>query len=159
MKYAIDTSVLVASLVTTDKLHGRAKVFMNKIQAGEIEYGCVSRITLAEMGYILERLTHDAEYAHNSIYSFSQYLNLEILDVTWDFITTLAHLKAINPISFCDNATLAAAQLTNAIALFTKEKAIVTRNKSKLTGPEIVFLEDLERLLDHVNGTKSDTLE
>ncbi len=31
MKYAIDTSVLVASLIPTDKLHPRAKTFINKI--------------------------------------------------------------------------------------------------------------------------------
>ncbi len=95
------------------------------------------------MGYILECLTHDTEYAHNSIYSVSQYLNLEILDVSWDFVTTLAHLKANNPFSFCDNATLAAAQFTHATAIFTREKELLARKKAKIVGPEVQLLEDL----------------
>ncbi len=98
------------------------------------------------MGYILKRLTLDAEYAHNRIYSFSQYLNLEILDVTWDLVTTLAHLKANNPISFCDNTTLAAAQLTHATAILTREKELIARNKAKIIEPEVQFLEDLVRV-------------
>ncbi len=54
----------------------------------------------------------------------------------------LAHLKAVNAISFCDNATLAAANLRSCKALFTREKEIVAKTM-RLTGPEVMFLEEL----------------
>lgn len=55
---------------------------------------------------------------------------------------TLAHLKAANAISFCDNATLSAANLRRCKALFTREKEIVAK-AMRLTGAEIMFLEEL----------------
>jgi hypothetical protein len=70
-------------------------------------------------------------------------MNLDIIDFTWDFLVTLAHLKAINPISFCDNATLTAASLTQSEALFTKEKEIISKEMDRIKGAKILFLEDI----------------
>jgi hypothetical protein len=57
-------------------------------------------------------------------------------------MSTLAHLKAVNAISFCGNATLAAANLQSCKALFTREKEIVVK-AMRLSVPEIMFHEEL----------------
>jgi len=67
---------------------------------------------------------------------------IDVLPLSWEFMRTLAHLKAVNAISFCDNATLAAANLQSCKALFTREKEIVAK-AMRLTGPDIMFLEEL----------------
>ncbi len=143
MKFAIDTSILVAFFLPEDRLHIRAKNLINKILSGEIEYACVSIVNIAEMGYVLERSTQNQEYSYNSIAAAYSSLNLDVITFSWDFLTTLSHLKAINPISFCDNATLTAAKLSHSPALFTKEREIVFKLKDKLKGEEILFIEDL----------------
>ena len=102
-------------------------------------YACVSGIIIAEMGYVLERATEDEEYAYNCMFAVNQEMPMDVLPLTWEFLTTLAHFKALNPISFCDNATLTAAKLTNSTALFTKEKELVA--KKPIIGAEITFLE------------------
>ncbi len=70
-------------------------------------------------------------------------LNLEIIELTWDFMKERAHLKAINAISFCDNATLAAANVTGSVPVFLREKELITKKKESLVGPPIRFLDEL----------------
>lgn len=141
MRYAIDTSVLVAFFLEEDKFHKKSVTFMDKIFNNEIDYACLSAINISETGYVIERATNNENYAYNCMYSLYNEIPVDIITLSWDFIVTLAHLKAINPISFCDNATIAAANLTRSKALFTREKEFV--GKSKITGSEIVFLEDI----------------
>ena len=54
----------------------------------------------------------------------------------------LSHLKAVNPVSFCDNATLTSAKTTNSRAIFTKEKELVERERGKIQGACITFLDE-----------------
>lgn len=67
---------------------------------------------------------------------------IDVLPLSWEFMKTLAHLKAVNAISFCDNATLAVANLRSCKALFTREKEIIAK-ATRLIGAEILFLEEL----------------
>ncbi len=141
MRMALDTSILVAFFIKEDKHHEEAFKVINDIIERKTEYGCFSAINLAEMGYVIERVTDDEEYAYNCMYSGSNELSLDIIPLSWDFITNIAHLKAKNAISFCDNATITAARLTKSKAVFTKEKEIV--QKSTIEGAEIVFLDEI----------------
>jgi len=123
-------------------LHEKAAKTLDRIFKQEIEYACVSAVNIAEMGYVIERATQDEDYAYNCMYAVFNEMPLDVINLSWDFITTLAHFKAVNAISFCDNATITAASLTKSKALFTREKEIVT--KAKVVGAEIVFLEELK---------------
>jgi predicted nucleic acid-binding protein len=143
VRVAIDSSVLVGYFIDSDKIHAAGLKLVDSILAGEIEYACVSKVTLAETGYVIERITNDETFAYNCMYTITNDFGLDVLEFSWEFMITLAHLKAVNPISFCDNATLAAAKLTHSSALFSKEKEIVARDKGKLQGAGIVFVEDL----------------
>jgi len=143
LRLALDTSVLVAYFLEEDKLHSKALALMNKILSNEIEYVCIGKINLAEIGYILERATNDSNFVYNCLFSTLNEMNLDIIDSTWDFLIVQAHLKAINTISFCDNATLAAASLTQSEALFTKEKEIISKEKDQIKGAKLIFLEDI----------------
>lgn len=142
MRVALDTSVLVAFFLPADELHEKAKKLIDKIIKSEVEYSCVSVINIIELGYVLERVV-DKDFAYNSMYAVMYEMPVDIVEVTWDFIVSHSHLKASNPISFCDNATIASAELTSSIPLFTKEKEVVIKAK-KLKGPKIQFLEDVE---------------
>ena len=153
MRVALDTSIFVAFYLPEDKLHLSAKNLIDRIISREISYACISKIILAEIGYILERITQDKEYVSNCLYSTMLHLSLDVIDLTWDFIVNLAHLKAVNPISFCDNATLTAAKLTSSDEIFKKEKEIIDRKKSKIQGAKIIFLEDLQT--DKLNQNSS----
>jgi|Deesub1362A_J573_1020465.scaffolds.fasta_scaffold00172_19 predicted nucleic acid-binding protein len=143
MRFALDTSLLVAFFLEDDKLHAKAVDFVGRIFRQEIDYACVSAINIAEMGYVVERATEDEDYSYNCMFAIYNEMPLDVIPVTWDFITALAHLKAVNAISFCDNATIAAAKLTKSKALFTREKEIVS--KANITGAEIVFLEEFRK--------------
>ena len=142
MRIALDSSVLVGYFVDDDPLHDMAMQLMEKNLNGEIEYACVSKITIAELGYVIERKMSDAGFTYNCMHSTANDLALDVIDVTWEFILALAHLKAVNVISFCDNATLTAAKLTNGEAIFSKEKEIVLKAKDKLHGAGIIFLDE-----------------
>ena len=69
-------------------------------------------------------------------------MSIDMLPLSWEFMSTLAHLKAVKAISFCDNASLAAANHQSCKALFTREKEIVAK-AMRLSCPEIMFLEEL----------------
>ncbi|MHA1649154.1 MAG: type II toxin-antitoxin system VapC family toxin [Candidatus Helarchaeota archaeon] len=142
MKVALDTSILVGFFLPDDLIHQLTKTVINRILSNKIEYACMSKINLIEMGYIIERATENQDYAYNCMFSVQHDLTIDIIDLTWDFMTSLAHLKAVNPISFCDNATLTAAHLTRSQALFSREKEIVNRRFKRIKGPEIIFIED-----------------
>jgi len=142
VRITIDSSVLVGYFIDQDHLHDMAMQLIEKVLNGEIEYACVSKIAIAELGYVIERKTSDAAFTYNCIHSTANDLALDVIDVSWEFIIALAHLKAVNAISFCDNATLTTAKLTNGEALFSKEKEIVLKDKDKLQGAGILFLED-----------------
>ncbi|MBN2151566.1 MAG: PIN domain-containing protein [Candidatus Lokiarchaeota archaeon] len=143
MRVALDSSVLVGYFIDSDSIHAHAVRLIDKILDGTASYACVSKITVAETGYVLERKTKDETFAYTSMHALTNDLRLDVLDLTWEFTITLSHLKAINPVSFCDNATITAARLTNSSAVFTKEKEILAREKGRLQGASILFLEEL----------------
>jgi len=137
----LDTSLLVAFFLREDKLHGKAVSLTDRILGQDVEYACVSAVNVAELGYVVERATGDEDYSYNCMFSVFSDMPVDVLPLTWDFITTLAHLKAVNPVPFCDNATITAAKLTRSKALFTQEKEIKGR---RIVGAEVVFLEEIE---------------
>lgn len=139
-RLALDTSVLVAFFLDEERLHERAFELIDFVFEGF--YACISAVNVAELGYVLERVTEDRDFAQNCMHAVCYEMPLDMLPLSWEFMRTLAHLKAVNAISFCDNATLAAANLRKCKAIFTREKEIVAKAK-RLTGAEIVFLEDL----------------
>lgn len=143
MKLALDTSVLVAFFVPSDANHARAEALVNEILTGQLEYACLSYINVAEMGYVLERIFDSQTYAYHCMMAAVHDLGADVLDVSWDFLTALAHLKAVNSISFCDNATIASASLTLSSALFAREKELVARNREQIQGAEILFLDEI----------------
>lgn len=136
---------MVAFFLEDGKLHKKAVNILDMVFRQEIGYACISSINIAEMGYVIERATQDEDYAYNCMYAVFNEMPLDVISLSWDFITALAHFKAVNAISFCDNATITAASLTRSKALFTKEKEIVT--KAKVVGAEVMFLDDL--VLNH----------
>ncbi|MCD6513914.1 MAG: PIN domain-containing protein [Candidatus Odinarchaeota archaeon] len=142
MRFALDTSVFVAFFLREDKYHNLSKRLIDKLFTGKIGYACTSVINIAETGYVIERVTDDENYAYSCMYAIYNDIPIDIINVTWDFITTLAHFKAKNPISFCDNATLTAAYIRRCKAVFTKEKEIITR-KRNIIGAEIAFIDEL----------------
>ena len=77
----------------------------------------------------------------NCMHEVCYEMPIDMHPVSWAFMSTLAHLKAVNTISFCDNATFAAATLQSCKALFTREKETVAK-AMRLSGPEIMFLEE-----------------
>jgi predicted nucleic acid-binding protein len=97
---------------------------------GSFEYACVSKISVAETGYILERKTNDGMFAYNCMIAMINDLTLDVLDISWEFIIDLAHAKAINSFSFCDNVTITAAKQSNSQALFSKEKEIINKGRT-----------------------------
>jgi predicted nucleic acid-binding protein len=137
---ALDTSVLVAFFLEGEKLHEKA--FKLVELAFEGFFACISAVNVAEIGYVLERVTEDNDFAQNCMHAVCYEMPIDVLPLSWEFMSTLAHLKAVNAISFCDNATLAAATLQSCKALFTREKEIVAK-AMRLSGPEIMFLEEL----------------
>lgn len=137
---ALDTSVLVAFFLEEEKLHEKA--FRLVEFAFEGSFACISAVNVAELGYVLERVTEDKDFAQNCMHAVCYEMPIDVLPLSWEFMRTLAHLKAVNAISFCDNATLAAANLRSCKALFTREKEIVAK-AMRLSGPEIMFLEEL----------------
>jgi len=137
---ALDTSVLVAFFLEEEKLHEKA--FRLVEFAFEGSFACISAVNVAELGYVLERVTEDKDFAQNCMHAVCYEMPIDVLPLSWEFMRTLAHLKAVNAISFCDNATLAAANLRSCKALFTREKEIVAK-AMRLTGAEIMFLEEL----------------
>ncbi|MEX2681630.1 MAG: PIN domain-containing protein [Candidatus Sigynarchaeota archaeon] len=142
MRVAVDSSVLVGYFIDSDKAHPLGVKLVDSILDGGIEYACVSKITIAETGYVLERKTGDETFAYNCMHAITHDLGFDVLEFTWEFMVNLSHLKAVNPISFCDNATLVAAKLTNSRALFSKEKEIVEKQRSKLQGAGITFIDE-----------------
>jgi predicted nucleic acid-binding protein len=142
VRIAVDSSVLVGYFIDSDKTHSLGVKLVDKILDGGIEYACVSRITIAETGYVIERKTGDEIFAYNCMHAMVNDLGFDVLEFTWEFMVNLSHLKAVNPISFCDNATITAAKVTNSRALFSKEKEIVVREKSKLQGAGITFIDE-----------------
>jgi len=142
MRFAIDTSVFVAFFLRDDEYHNVAKKLIDELFTGKVEYACTSVINIAEAGYVIEKATDNENYAYSCMYAIYNDIPIDIVTVTWDFITTLAHFKAKNPISFCDNATLAAAYIRRCKAAFTKEKEIITKKKN-IVGAEIVFIDEL----------------
>ncbi|HMF34932.1 MAG TPA: PIN domain-containing protein [Candidatus Lokiarchaeia archaeon] len=144
MKLALDTSFLVAFFVPSDASHAAAETLVNEILNGHVEYACMSYLNVAEMGYILERIFDSQTYAYHCMMAAVHDLSADVLDVSWDFLTTLAHLKAVNPISFCDNATIASAALTDSAALFIREKEIVARSRERIQGAEVLFLDEIQ---------------
>jgi predicted nucleic acid-binding protein len=143
MKYALDTSVLVAYFLPEDPWNEHATNLLQQILDGTIEYCCVSKINIAEAGYVLERATESRDYAINAMAAITGEFGLDVLDLTWDFMITLAHLKALNSIAFCDNATLAAGNLTKAQAIFSKEREIMQKSRNQIKGAKIVFLDEI----------------
>jgi len=143
VRFALDSSVLVGYFIDSNKVHAPAVRLIDNILDGTVSYACVSKITVAETGYVLERKTNDENFAYTCMHALTNDLRLDVLDLTWELTIILSHLKAINPVSFCDNATITAAKLTNSNALFTKEKEILAREKGKLQGASILFLEEL----------------
>ena len=143
MKFALDTSVMVAFFVPSDANHTRAESLVDEVLSGQLEYACISYINVAEMGYVIERIFDSQTYAYHCMMAAVHDLGADVLDVSWDFLTALAHLKAINPISFCDNATIASASLTNSSALFIREKEIIARNREQIQGAEVLFLDEI----------------
>ena len=137
---ALDTSVLVAFFLEEDMLHEEAFKLVELVFEGY--FACISAVNVAEIGYVLERVTEDKEFAQNCMHAVCYEMPIDVLPLSWEFMRKLAHLKAVNAISFCDNATLAAANLQSCKALFTREKEIVAK-AMRLTGPEIMFLEEL----------------
>ncbi len=142
MRIAVDSSVLVGYFIDTDKVHPLGVKLVDKILDGGIEYACVSKIAIAETGYVIERKTGDETFTYNCTHAIANDLGFDVLEFTWEFMVNLAHLKAVNPVSFCDNATITAAKVTNSRALFSKEKEIVVREKGKLQGAGITFLDE-----------------
>lgn len=142
MKIAIDTSVLVGLYLPEDKYHSESMSLMNKVIDNSFESACTSILNIAEMGWVIERATEDEEYAVNCMLSVLEDLPLEILYLEWDFVKALAHYKANNSISLCDNATIVCASIKDGKAIFTREKEIIDKLHD-LIGAEIVFLEDM----------------
>jgi predicted nucleic-acid-binding protein len=143
MKYALDSSVFIGYFLPEDRYHKQATQFVTKILNKVIEYACISKISVTETGYILERATNDREFVYQSLYTMLYELGLDVIEYSWDFIIKHSHFKAINPISFCDNAVITAANLTSSKAIFSKEKEIVALGVDKIQGAEVLFLEDL----------------
>ncbi|NOR78297.1 MAG: PIN domain-containing protein [Methanophagales archaeon] len=137
---ALDTSVIVPFFLEEDMLHEEAFKLVESVFEGY--FACISAVNVAEIGYVLERVTEDKEFAQNCMHAVCYEMPIDVLPLSWEFMRKLAHLKAVNAISFCDNATLAAANLQSCKALFTREKEIVAK-AMRLTGPEIMFLEEL----------------
>jgi predicted nucleic acid-binding protein len=137
---ALDTSVLVAFFLEEEKLHEKAFKLVELVFEGY--FACISAVNVAEIGYVLERVTEDKDFAQNCMHAVCYEMPIDVLPSSWEFMRRLAHLKAVNAISFCDNATLATAKLRSCKALFTREKEIVAK-AMRLTGPEIMFLEEL----------------
>ena len=142
MKIAIDSSVLVGFYLQEDTFHNQAVELFDAIINEEVSYACTSLVNVAEMGYVLERATNDELYAVNCIKSILEDLPIEIIPFEKKFAIKLAHFKAQNAISFCDNATITAANMTESSAVFTKEKEVVDKIDD-LIGAEILFLEDM----------------
>ncbi|KAF5416745.1 MAG: hypothetical protein C5S38_02555 [Candidatus Methanophagaceae archaeon] len=59
--FALDTSILVAFFLEEEKLH--EKVFTLVDLAFEGFFACISAVNVAELGYVLERVTEDKEFA------------------------------------------------------------------------------------------------
>ncbi|NMX20888.1 hypothetical protein C5S30_00280 [ANME-1 cluster archaeon GoMg4] len=137
---AIDTSVLVAFFLEEERLHEKA--FMLVDLAFEGFFACTSAVNVAELGYVIERVTEGKDFAQNCMHAVCYEMPIDVLPLSWEFMKTLAHLKAVSAISFCDNATLAAANLRSCKALFTREKEIIAK-ATRLIGAEILFLEEL----------------
>jgi predicted nucleic acid-binding protein len=142
MRVALDSSVLVGYFMDSDKEHANGVKLVDEILAGGIDYACVSKINIAETGYVIERKTNDETFAYNCMHALINDLGLDVLEFTWEFMITLAHFKAMNPVSFCDNATLAAAKMTNSRAIFTREKELVERERGKVQGSRVTFLDE-----------------
>jgi predicted nucleic acid-binding protein len=142
MRVALDSSVLVGYFIDSDKAHPLGVKLVDDILDGGIEYACASKISIAETGYVIERKTGDETFAYNCMHAMVNDLGLDVLEFTWDFMINLSHLKAVNPVSFCDNATLTSAKTTNSRAIFTKEKELVERERGKIQGACITFLDE-----------------
>jgi len=142
MKIALDTSILVGFYLQEDTFHNQAMELFDAIINKKITYACTSLINIAEMGYVIERATDDELYSVNCILSVLEDLPLDIIPFEREFILKLAHFKAQNAISFCDNATITSANLTASSAVFTKEEEVVNK-LDDLIGADILFLEDI----------------
>jgi predicted nucleic acid-binding protein len=143
MKYTLDSSVFVGYFLPEDKSHKQATQLVTNILNKDIEYACISKISVTETGYILERVTNDREFVYQSLYTMLFELGLDVIEYSWDFIIKHSHFKAINHISFCDNAVITAANLTASQAVFSKEKEIIALGVDKIQGAEVLFLDDL----------------
>jgi predicted nucleic acid-binding protein len=103
---ALDTSVIVPFFLEEDMLHEEAFKLVESVFEGY--FACISAVNVAEIGYVLERVTEDKEFAQNCMHAVCYEMPIDVLPLSWEFMRKLAHLKAVNAISFCDNATLAA---------------------------------------------------
>ncbi len=58
---ALDTSVLVAFFIEGEKLHGKAFKLLELAFVGF--FACIPAVNVAELGYVLERVKEDKEFA------------------------------------------------------------------------------------------------
>ncbi len=58
---ALDTSILVAFSLEEEGLHEKAFTLVDSTFVGF--FACISAVNVAELGYVLERVTEDKEFA------------------------------------------------------------------------------------------------